>query len=796
MPAVAMWLRVQARRRWRAWLALGVLIGIASGASIAAAAGARRADSAYPRFVLQQRSAHVTLGGIASDSPAEIARIRKQIEAFPEVVASNTGQFVSDVAIVRRTGRIAAFPNVLVLGDVEPPKGITFDRVKMLEGRFYDPSAPDEAIVDWIAADRLELRLGDIVDVQLLDFAHGTESAPARVKVPVRVVGIGVFPNSVPAVGQVALSGLAVTPAFMRANATYIPPSNDAPSVLLRSETDIPSFLARVRALPSEVDIPATLPEHVAGVKRTLRFEVLALGTLSALIGAASVAIFGQAIARTTFVESDDLPVLGALGMSRGALVGVGIARAGAIGIVATIIAAGVGVVGSLLTPIGISRVVEPAPGIAVDSVVLAIGLAATALIVPILALRPSFQTARSRDGEISPRPSAVAAAAQRAPVATAMGVRMALEAGRGRRSVPVRTAVLGSLVGIAALAASLVFASSLAYLIRTPELYGFNWSMIVTNQGDPSELEAALTNDPDVEALSRGGALNMMIGGKPLIPFVYEAGGIEPTILSGRAPVAADEIALGPSLMRALHLRLGGSVSVEVDDEASPPARGSLRVVGTTVVPPLLFQELQPGEGAALTLEALRRLSPGSVRSEDEIPWIVRYRAGVDPGAKQGALKNRFPSLFTIQLREPGGDLISLIRVENTPIALAGLLGFMASATLIHALLSSIRRRRRDVAILKTLGLRTEQVRSAVRWQAAVLATMALIPGLPLGIAAGRWAWSAFATNLGVVDVPRVPSLAIALIVPGTLLLATMIAAPPARAAARSPAAVVLRTE
>ncbi len=45
--AVAYCVRADARRSWPAWLALGVLVGLAAGSVMAAAAGARRTESAY-----------------------------------------------------------------------------------------------------------------------------------------------------------------------------------------------------------------------------------------------------------------------------------------------------------------------------------------------------------------------------------------------------------------------------------------------------------------------------------------------------------------------------------------------------------------------------------------------------------------------------------------------------------------------------------------------------------------------------------------------------------------------------
>jgi ABC-type lipoprotein release transport system permease subunit len=54
--------------------------------------------------------------------------------------------------------------------------------------------------------------------------------------------------------------------------------------------------------------------------------------------------------------------------------------------------------------------------------------------------------------------------------------------------------------------------------------------------------------------------------------------------------------------------------------------------------------------------------------------------------------------------------------------------------------LFTGVRRRRRDLAVLKTLGLTRSQLLKLVSWQASALATVALLAGLPLGALAGRW--------------------------------------------------------
>jgi ABC-type lipoprotein release transport system permease subunit len=116
--------------------------------------------------------------------------------------------------------------------------------------------------------------------------------------------------------------------------------------------------------------------------------------------------------------------------------------------------------------------------------------------------------------------------------------------------------------------------------------------------------------------------------------------------------------------------------------------------------------------------------------------------------------------------------------------------------ATVTHALVASVRRRRRDFAILKTLGFARRQVSATVVWQASTMLLIALAVGLPLGVAAGRWAWTVVAEQLGTVAEPVTPLGLVLLTIPAGLLLANLVAALPARVASRLKPATVLRSE
>jgi predicted lysophospholipase L1 biosynthesis ABC-type transport system permease subunit len=126
----------------------------------------------------------------------------------------------------------------------------------------------------------------------------------------------------------------------------------------------------------------------------------------------------------------------------------------------------------------------------------------------------------------------------------------------------------------------------------------------------------------------------------------------------------------------------------------------------------------------------------------------------------------------------------------------LAGLLALLALGTTAHGLLTATRRRRRDLGLLKAVGFTRRQVTSAVAWQATTVAVVALLVGLPLGVATGRWLWSLLADRLGIPSEPVTPTLAVLLAVPATLVLLNLVAAVPGRHAGAVPAATVLRSE
>ncbi len=104
-------------------------------------------------------------------------------------------------------------------------------------------------------------------------------------------------------------------------------------------------------------------------------------------------------------------------------------------------------------------------------------------------------------------------------------------------------------------------------------------------------------------------------------------------------------------------------------------------------------------------------------------------------PGCSPPRRKAGCPfSSCTMTTDQRPGDIKDYASVRDTPLVLAAVLTVLAAGTLAHVLLTGVRRRRRDLALLKTLGLTRSQVQRVVAWEATTFAAVALLVG------AARW--------------------------------------------------------
>jgi FtsX-like permease family/MacB-like periplasmic core domain len=238
---------------------------------------------------------------------------------------------------------------------------------------------------------------------------------------------------------------------------------------------------------------------------------------------------------------------------------------------------------------------------------------------------------------------------------------------------------------------------------------------------------------------------------------------------LAGRAPQGADEVALGARTARALGVAIGDTVGVAIP--GGEPVE--MRVVGRAVVPSV-GDASRLGEGLVATMAGADAISPPDLPGLDEL--FARLGPGVDPDAVVADLNARAGTNAEVQPSGEPSDIVNFGWVEAMPLVLGGILAAIAAATLAHLLLSAVRRRRHDLAILKTLGFVRAQVAGTVAWQATAVMIVSLVVAVPLGVALGRWTWALLADDLGVVARPQVPWLTLTAVVGAALVLANLI--------------------
>jgi hypothetical protein len=376
-------------------------------------------------------------------------------------------------------------------------------------------------------------------------------------------------------------------------------------------------------------------------------------------------------------------------------------------------------------------------------------------------------------------------------PAAT-YGLSMAFDQ-RRTSGAPVRFTYLGAVLGVLGLTAVLVFGSSLQHLAASPRLQGWDWDFAVTDNtttacGRTDPGLAQIDGVADIAGLCEA---DIPVDGRPVAAWGFSPirGSIEPAIVAGRAPSGPNEVALGSITLHALGKKIGDDVELGVQLEGSEPGT-EIRyvIVGETVIP--TYDNSGPlADVAALT-------EPGFDQVIDESSNGDRLLVGTyAPGADTTRVTRQVGALGLTGLAT-AVEIQRIREVNWLPLALGTLLAGLATLAVGHALVTSVHRRRHDIAMLKALGFDRRQIRAAITWQATTLVGVALAVGIPSGLFVGRAVWRTVATDLGVRSSAPLPTVAPGLIVPVALLVAYLGGRVLSRQAVQSRPAVVLRTD
>jgi FtsX-like permease family len=784
------------RRGWAGMLAVALLVAIGGGAVLAAAAGARRTDTAATRLYRHGVVADAEIDPI-SQSVSASGVAASAIRRIPEVKDAAAATFY---ALGIRHGHGSWQPQLFAAADASGRWLYHFDRIGLVpsfRGRMPNPHRADEVVPTVEEARQLHLHLGSTLHVAVGKLVGADSQFGDWKPVTLHVVGIATTPLGL-LQGVTTQTFFFATPAFAQryqsrnlGATTYVVLHHS--DQLLAFERHL-NHLAHGAALEIK---PAS--EELSTFARVATPYTDTLWLFALVAGIATVLVVAQAAVRMIRTDAASGPELRALGVATRGRASIAAVRATSAVVIGVALAIVLAVAASPLFPLGLVHRVEPDPGMRVDALALALGAAAIGLcLVAVIAFaaRRSARPVPNDDPGSLGRTSRAAQALDRAnaPVTVVAGTRFALSRGTGVDRASTASAIFGLVAAIAATSAALVFGVNLAQL-TTPRHYGQAWDAEIVWNGttvmSPTKAEHTLVRPALERAATLGTFDTVKIGGRSIESFGLQRrfGDAMPIAITGRLPTHRGEVALGVRTMRQLHTAVGSTITATSVSGTTQ----KLHVVGQTLLPSLNSNvpALGADDGAEFTRAGLDQLDPGQ---RHEIDFAI---VDLAPHTTVTDLEHVFPSSdYVVTGASPPGYIASYGNVESTPLVLAGLLTLLGVGVLAHLLVTSVRQRQRELAVLKTLGCTRRQLPTMVVWQALLLTLIALVVGMTVGVLLGRAAWKHFALGLGLSPLTDVPYAQLTAIVVVGLALAAAIASMPARAATRIVPARLLRTE
>jgi putative ABC transport system permease protein len=773
--------RTELRRHWRSLVALGVLAGIVGAVVTGAAALARRTSSAHDRLAA---SAHLDDARISLTSDAVSPR---ELESLPGV---------RQVWVTRQViGQVLGTPGVTyvsVSSSLRHPKDLLTP--VLVAGRDVHEDAADEVVLPEVFAADSGLRVGDTVQLKLLapieftqfDTGFGEPDGP---RVRLRVVGLIRADRAWLGNG---LGPFFTTRAFYEAHRASLVGYNLAmrldggPRGVARFQQALQPLANRTPTDPTGKEFgvlssafPTSLNQpSLNAARHTLGGGLLVFVAIAAIGGLLAIA---QGLGRHHSLGAAEQRVEAALGLTRVERAAARLLPATLGAAVAVVVAVAGGLASAALEPLGSLGNFEPSPGWRPDLLVIAACAAGIGLVFLAVAAVTAARTLPWSGSTSQVGGAAPGAGRWGRRASTAAGLSFAVSSGHGRTSVPVRTTMIAATLGVLGVVAVTTFGASLQRLEREPARYGWTADFAVVDfkpahqkqlVADDRVADVAVVHDLTIRADDQHIDVVTVTNAKGRLPF---------TVIDGRRPTAAWQIALGTRTARRLDATVGDTVMLST--RSGPHAA---RVVGLIVSPDITDNGL--GTASLVTPATLATIG-------DATPFatgLVRAR----PGTDVDKLFNQLAAGSELQRAAAPLDVRNLIDLGGLPRLLASFLALVAAGVLAHGLVLTTRRRSRDLAVLRAIGFTPWQVAAALLTAACTAAVVGLVVGVPLGLAVGRVIWFEVADGIGVAGDIAVPIGLLLLLVPAVVAGAVAVALHPARQAARQSPAVGLREE
>jgi ABC-type lipoprotein release transport system permease subunit len=299
----------------------------------------------------------------------------------------------------------------------------------------------------------------------------------------------------------------------------------------------------------------------------------------------------------------------------------------------------------------------------------------------------------------------------------------------------------------------------------------------VMKTDGIDALTERMVINDDELEAIGPGGS-------RQVAPMAYRAhkGGALPPVITGRYPQGPDEVALGRGTASDLGAHIGDKVHIAAfdgSDELDLAVTGLMLPGGTQ----------DQSKAFVVSTDTLGKLLCGGAPL-DECNLSIDLFANPTTAAAGSALEE-----IGFEAAPVPASVERIGQAGALPWYLAGFLCLLGAAGLLHELVTTVRRRRHDLAVTRALGLTPRRAASAVTWQSVLTALAGALVGLLLGAVAGSVVWSRIAASLGVLGSSVLPAWWVGLVV-AVLIAAAVVSVPPRWRAGRIRLAPILRSE
>ncbi|MEV6926469.1 ABC transporter permease [Dactylosporangium sp. NPDC051485] len=313
-------------------------------------------------------------------------------------------------------------------------------------------------------------------------------------------------------------------------------------------------------------------------------------------------------------------------------------------------------------------------------------------------------------------------------------------------------------------------------------------------SQRTDAQVESLLRGLPDTVYVTADLSLQLAAAGHPdplQVDFLRGDAttiGYRELLTEGRWMTGPGEVVASSAALHDLGARVGDRLELTYDGRRAP-----VTIVGKVM-------EAGIGHGDLFAdWSAFTALAPDYRLVNHEVMYFVRIAPGTSVDAYLAEVRAADPGLHAWPAVQGLGDSFT-VSVVTISVAFSVMIGVVAALSVFNTALLNVRERRRDLGMLKSIGMTPRQVVGMTLTSMAALGALGGLVGIPIGIAAHRLILP-MAGRAAKIDLPISlfhvwhPSTLLATALSG-VAIAVLGALLPSRAAARLPIAEVLHNE